>query len=161
MRALAGKSSARGHCDKNRTVAQRPEFSLSSHVERSTDSNDVIYPGFESDRYGEVMHWSCDDHEVRALQFLDQFFGPGHRTFGKQFRERSLRSTESSCIAFIEVGDGAADRSNDDRCRGLGYPASGRGFFGITCNSPRPARGGCKSNAVFSSSAFQSLLCEP
>jgi hypothetical protein len=44
MRALAGKSSARGHCDKNRTVAQRAHFSFGSHVESSTDSNDVIDP---------------------------------------------------------------------------------------------------------------------
>lgn len=64
------------------------------------------------------MHCSRDDHDVGALQLLDQLFGPGHRTFGKQFSERSLRPTESSCVTFVEVGHGTADRSNDDRRRG-------------------------------------------
>ena len=65
------------------------------------------------------MHWRCDDHEVGALQLLDQFFGPGHGAFGKQFRERPLRCAKSRCVIFIKIDEGAAYRSSDDRCRGL------------------------------------------
>ena len=79
----------------------------------------MIDTRLQSDGHREVMHWSCDDHEIGALQLLDQFPGPGHGTLGKQFGERSFRRAKSSCVTFIEIDNGAADRSNDDGCRGL------------------------------------------
>ena len=54
------------------------------------------------------MHGSCNDHKVGTLQLLNQLFGPGHGTLRKYFRGRSLRSTKSSRVTFIDMRYGAA-----------------------------------------------------
>src|SRR5437764_394431 len=63
-RSLSGKSSARGHGDKDRTVVQSANLAVSGHVERPTSPNDVIDPRLQCRGHGEVMHGSSNDHKV-------------------------------------------------------------------------------------------------
>ena len=63
-RTLAGKSSARGYGDEDRTIAQPANLAFLGHIERPASANDVIDPRLQRGGDGKVMHGSSNDHKI-------------------------------------------------------------------------------------------------